>query len=123
MAGFQKTVLMIAIVILIISLIIIGVAMSYATDKNWPPYIPQCPDYWVMDGSGNDTKCINVKNLGVNRCTTANTPGYRNFTINTYKAFGESDDANCRKFTFARDCRVSWDGITYGVTNPCNTTA
>ena len=96
--------------------------MSYANDKNWPPNIPQCPDYWVIDGSGNNTKCINVKNLGVSSCIQPNMPGYRNHVINTNNLFGDDSESNCRKWRWANTCRVSWDGITYGVTNPCNTT-
>ena len=64
MEGFQKIVLFSAIIILIISLIIIGTALSYAKNTTWPPMVPNCPDYWLIDGSGNESKCINIKDLG-----------------------------------------------------------
>jgi len=64
MAGFEQTVLFGAIIILIIALIVIGFALSKSTDQAWPPMIPSCPDYWTVDGSGNNGICVNVKNLG-----------------------------------------------------------
>ena len=32
------------------------------------------------------------------------------------------DNGTCAKYQWASKCNVSWDGITYGVTNPCATT-
>ena len=29
----------------------------------------------------------------------------------------------CAKYNWANNCGVSWDGITYGVNNPCQTTS
>ena len=62
MATFQKIILYSAIIILIITLVIIGIALSNASSsQTWPPMVPQCPDYWSVDGSGN---CVNVHDLG-----------------------------------------------------------
>ena len=63
MEGFQKFVLYAAIFVLILALIFIGLSLSHAKNPVWPPVVPNCPDYWVVDGSGNNTKCINVKDL------------------------------------------------------------
>ena len=63
MDGFQKTILFIAIIILIISLIIIGFALAAGKDSQWPPMVPNCPDYWIADGSGNNAKCVISNNL------------------------------------------------------------
>ena len=60
MASFQKIVLISAIIILIIALLIIGITLIYSKNTNWPPNIPSCPDWWLMDGSGNNQKCINI---------------------------------------------------------------
>ena len=30
-------------------------------------------------------------------------------------------DGNCAKFKWANKCGLTWDGITYGVSNPCAT--
>ena len=32
--------------------------------QEWPPMVPDCPDYWLIDGSGKDSNCINIKDLG-----------------------------------------------------------
>lgn len=107
MDGFQKIVLISAAIMLIVCLVFIGIAL--ATSKNqveWPPMVPDCPDYWTIDGSG---VCVNVKNLGTCASKTMN--------FNT-SAFTGSNEM-CNKYTWATNCNVTWDGITYGVTNPC----
>ena len=30
-------------------------------------------------------------------------------------------DGLCSKYNWANNCGVTWDGITYGVKNPCDT--
>jgi hypothetical protein len=112
MQAFQKTVLGIAIVILIISLIIIGIILRNGKySQTWPPVTPDCPDYWV-DLSGSGGFCVNDKNLG-----TCKTP--MNFTTSQYTG----SNGACAKYNWANNCNISWDGITYGVDNPCNSTS
>jgi hypothetical protein len=119
MEGFQKFVLFTAIIVLIIALIFIGIALSYSNDVTWPPMVPQCPDYWLSDGSGNNSTCINVKDLGT--CKPQN--GDKHLVMNfNGPAFTGSNGA-CAKYTWANNCDVSWDGITYGVNNPCQTSS
>ena len=63
--NFQKTVLTISIVLLIVALIVFG--SMIATDKSeYPPVEAQCPDYWIdmSGGMGTGGYCINTKNLG-----------------------------------------------------------
>ena len=117
MEGFQKIVLFSAIVMLIISLIMIGMALSQTTSQQWPPMTPQCPDYWAIDGSGNNATCVNVKNLGT--CPPSNGKKHLRMNFNN-PAFTGSNEL-CAKYTWATKCGVSWDGITYGVSNPCQT--
>ena len=109
MESFQKFILFAAIIILIIALIFIGLALSKSDSHQWPPIVPECPDYWLIDGSGNNTTCVNVKNLGKCRQNTMNfkTPAFT------------GSNSLCAKYTWATNCGVSWDGITYGVNNPC----
>jgi hypothetical protein len=112
MGGFQKTVLIIALIILLIVLLIIGIVlMSAKANAVWPPVVPNCPDWWISDGSGNKAKCLNPKNLG-----TCNTKSM-DFSGPVYSG----DNATCAKYTWATKCKVAWDGITYGVSNPCDT--
>ena len=115
MEGFQKLVLYAAIVILLISLIFIGTSLSQAKNPVWPPVIPNCPDYWVAEGTGADTKCINVKDLGT--CTPSSGDKHMVMSFNDPTFLGSQ--GTCNKYTWATNCGVSWDGITYGVSNPC----
>ena len=44
--SFQKAVLMIAVVFLILFLVLIGVALKNSTsDQEWPPIVGNCPDF------------------------------------------------------------------------------
>jgi hypothetical protein len=112
MNGFQKIVLIAALIILIIALIFIGIALSNAQNNQWPPMVPQCPDYWQADGSGNNTICTNAMNLG--SCKSV-------MNFNNPPFSGEN--SSCAKYTWANKCGVTWDGITYGVNNPCQTSS
>ena len=57
--NFQKIVLTIATVLLIISLIVFG-SMLYSEAKVYPPTQAQCPDYWIdmSGGIGTGGYCI-----------------------------------------------------------------
>ena len=121
MEGFQKFVLYAAIIILIITLVVIGVALSKSTNNIlWPPMTPECPDYWIIDGSGNNAVCVNVKGLG--SCTTP-AHGHKFYTQNFNTSQFTGSQGVCNKYNWATNtCNVSWDGITYGVTPPdCST--
>jgi hypothetical protein len=116
--SFQKYVLIIALVILIITLLFIGITIKHAKKKEqWPPVIGDCPDYWI-DLLGNGEKCVNVKDLG--SCTKTE-KGQSHYTMDfSVPAFTGSDEL-CSKYNWANKCGVTWDGITYGASNPCNT--
>ncbi len=105
-----------AIVILIIALVIIGIVLSNTkATQVWPPMVPSCPDYWTIDGSGNNATCVNIKDLGTCSATGEN----KHLTMNFNEAPFVGSDGLCSKYTWANKCGVSWDGITYGVNNPC----
>jgi hypothetical protein len=119
METFQKIVLFGAIIVLLIALVVIGVALTYATDQQWPPMTPECPDYWTIDGSGNNSICVNNKDLG----TCPPQSGDKHLTMNfNLPAFTGSNEL-CAKYTWAKKCGISWDGITYGVSNPCQSSS
>lgn len=53
--NFQRIVILIAIVLLIVSMVFIGHALyKQSTDVTWPPKPPKCPDYWTFSSN----KCI-----------------------------------------------------------------
>jgi len=115
MGTFQKIILIMAVVILLITLVIVAFALHKSRNAFWPPLIPSCPDYWLSDGSGNNITCTNVKDLGICNPTTGNKHLVMNF--NTAPFIGTN--GNCAKYTWANECKVAWDGLTYGVSNPC----
>jgi hypothetical protein len=115
MQGFQKFVLFSAIILLIIVLIIIGIALTYSKNQSWPPMVPDCPDYWAIDGSGNNTTCSNVKDLGSCPPIGSN----KHLIMNFNEPLFTGSQGNCNKYKWANKCGISWDGITYGVQNPC----
>jgi len=115
---FQKIVLTVAIIVLIVVLILIGMALSKASsDETWPPVIGACPDYWV-DLSGNGEQCFNSHSLGRCNIPKEGDKATMNFNQNPFN----SDEGACAKYTWANSCKVTWDGITSGVKNPCDTT-
>ena len=105
MASFQKSVLMIAAILLIIALILFAVLMAQST-KKYPPVVANCPDYWIdLSGGINSdgSSCYNVKNLGKAQCKKQ-----MDFNVD----FWTGDDGNCNKQTWAKACDLTWDGIT-----------
>jgi hypothetical protein len=119
MNNFQKFILFFAVFILIITFISIGLAIHNSKIISWPPIVPSCPDYWLIDGSGNNTKCINSKDLG----TCQPSSGDRHLIMDFNDAPYVGSNGNCAKYTWANNCNLSWDGINYGVSNPCNSSA
>jgi len=97
---FQTIVMTTATIILIVSLCFIGMSLyrqKYTAD--YPPVIPNCPDYW--DISGNF--CIAHPDLGNESCRV-NT----DFTLPIWG--GET--GKCDKYKWAKSCNLTWDGIT-----------
>ncbi len=114
---FQKIVLIIATVLLILTLVIIGASLSKASEnETWPPVVGDCPDFWV-DMSGNGEACFNSHSLGKCNIPSKGNPNTKNF--NEYPFTGENGE--CAKYTWAESCHVIWDGINSGVKNPCDT--
>jgi len=116
MEKFQRIIIIVAVILLIISLVLIGILMNNnKKTEQWPPLIGDCPDYWI-DTSGNGSKCVNVQNLG--KCTSSPDPGIFSMDFTTSDYIGSR--GLCNKYNWANTCGVSWDGITYGVENPCH---
>lgn len=114
--NFQKIVLTIATVLLIVILVVIGVSLSKATTgENWPPVVGECPDYWV-DMSGNGEACFNSHSLGRCNIPSDGNPNTMNFNLAPFTG----DNGDCAKYNWANNCKITWDGITSGVKNPCD---
>lgn len=65
--NFQRIVILIAIVLLIVSMVFIGHALyKQSTDVTWPPQTPKCPDYWTLGpktSSDSTQVCKNLLNV------------------------------------------------------------
>lgn len=107
--AFQMFVLVVAAIGLILSLTVVALMIKRQNKAQWPPVVPDCPDWWKssLDSNGN-VVCTNVQNLG-----TCPGPFYPNSSQYT------GADGACNKYTWATNCGIQWDGITYGVDNPC----
>lgn len=100
---FQKNVIMVASVVLIVLLAIIGYLLSKSTSGDtWPPTISKCPDYW-QDTSGEGKNCLNVEKLG--NCGGDIAPGF------DMRAFSKPE-ALCSSKTAITNCNLTWSGIT-----------
>jgi hypothetical protein len=116
--NFQRIILICAIILLILCLILIGmVLVNSKSTQQWPPLVGDCPDYWV-DTSGNGSQCVNIKDLGI--CNAlGQTTGHLTKDFSQSPFTGST--GTCEKYKWATGCKVTWDGITYGVPNPCDT--
>ena len=97
---FQKLVLIIATVILVIFMFSIWLLVRNAATKyKFPPMVSQCPDCWINIGTN---KCSNAKNLGT--CSDK----VMDFSEPKYQG-PKGDVAKCK---WAKSCGLVWDGIT-----------
>ena len=111
LGNFNRTVLLIASVLLILGLIIIGfLIVKSVQDSAYPPVISDCPDYWNVkyDSVTQNKKCVNNSinpGLDSDEC--------RNYPVSLFSVNGSSDaDIICAKNKWAKRCNIHWDGIT-----------
>lgn len=123
MDGFQKAIVAAGVILLIISLVFIGVIMKKANESEaWPPILGDCPDYWVDLGK-DGSACYNPKKLGSCNIPTKDNKNTMDFTKDAFTG----DDGACNKKKWSQKCSknaeigpIAWDGITYGVADPCD---
>lgn len=107
--NFYKTVFIVALVILVVSLAFIGTALT-SSSKNmvFPPNISKCPDNYetVYDEFGEFVSCRNTASV-ISDC------GEEDFNDDSYKMPGVgSTSGACAKKKWAKNCQVDWDGLT-----------
>ena len=117
LSDFQKNVLYVLIILLVIILVFTAI-INYYTNKNKNKDIPfpktqqACPDYWEDHSTNADgSKCVNTKNLGTSR----------NKTMDFSKSLWKSSQGLCNKAAWAKKCNLSWDGITNNKRIQCKT--
>lgn len=96
MDTFQKSVLIIALFVLIALLISVGILLNkHSKNTNWPPTQNTCPDYWTEDTNGTCT----VGDLNKGNGTQNNTDGVK-------------DSTRCEKRDWAITNGIMWSGVS-----------
>ena len=106
--NFYKVIIIIAIIFLILSMSMVGVALISSNNENirFPPNTSDCPDFYVKNEDG---KCENVKLIG----TDSSGCNIQNFNSDQYLNTGMGPASGiCNKKKWAESCKVNWDGIT-----------
>jgi len=103
--GFQKVVLIIALVIFSFSLLFIAAMISKNNSKKkWPPETATCPPFFEVRENSGQIQCkqINEERYTENKC--------KMFPSGITESL--TDKSNSEKCTWANSCGIVWDGIT-----------
>ena len=117
MASFNKTVIISALVILVISLTILGVFVAKSlSEAKFPPIDADCPDYWDIElTSDGKTKCVNNTNINTytNISKQGNDQKCSDYPTDSFYANGSGPTSVlCSKYDWANTCGIVWDGVT-----------
>jgi hypothetical protein len=107
--NFYKTVCIVALVILIISLAFIGSALA-SSSKNtaFPPNISKCPDNSEIDYEYGEF--VSCKTQSQNSDSSCQVNSFSDASYNM-PGIGSTSGA-CEKKRWAKKCGVDWDGLT-----------
>ena len=114
--NFQKTLALIAFLLLIIIYIIYIISLKYnkTSSSTFPEIIADCHDYWNANVENGINVCSNIKNLGnIEDTICPTTMNFNIFPFNTEKG-------NCYKADWAKKCNLTWDGITNNSNANCS---
>ena len=102
--NFQFSILIFAIVLVIVGTLVLRYSVKSSIEsQKWPPYIANCPDYWI-DTTGDGSAC---------KSSTMNvSPAVGCFGIVNFNQF-----STCEKYNHSNQCGIYWDGINYGNTS------
>jgi hypothetical protein len=101
--GFQKTVLIIALVILTFSIIFIATVISKnEANKQWPPETATCPPYYIVTKDNTCERDPNAPKIG--------TTNSQCDTFNLKSSSGIKSDRD--KCLWANECKIHWDGVS-----------
>ena len=119
---FQKVVMIVCLIFLVICLILIGISLYRNRFKEkFPPVVGTCPDYWddVTNSDEHGKKkgivCMNTglnpppdlaNNMGSQMC-----PG-NGKTMSFTSGRWHGKNGICHKASWARECGIVWDGVT-----------
>ena len=115
---FNKIVLIIATIVLIVMLVLLYIFLSKALfEDSYPPVVSDCPDYWDISlNSNGEQECID--NLKINSGSGAS--NCRNILPALFEVGGQhKDGVICNRYDIAKECNLIWDGIT-NTSKDCN---
>lgn len=120
MDPFYKTVVIVAIVMLILALIGLGVLMQEQDTKTeYPPQQSACPDHWSSTSVPNQCKINTDSGTALNVGNFDKTDGYSD----DYMTYSVDDSSNklvtfkssllvCDKKKWANKYNIVWDGVS-----------
>jgi len=122
LGNFNRTVLIVASILLIFGLIIVGFfIVKSLEDSAYPPIISDCPDYWNVLYDANANKDKKCQHNYINR--PISNAECNNYPTSEFNKIGSSvDDIICAKHRWAKKCNIQWDGITNNSKACLNTT-
>ncbi len=112
--SFKYMIFLTTIIIFFITLFFLWYILTSRNQLQWPPIIANCPDYWE-DQNGDGSKCVNKHKMGICAMSSPNTIDFNKIPYN-------SSNGKCAKYTWAKNCKVTWDGVTTQNKNPCSDT-
>jgi hypothetical protein len=116
--GFQKTVLIVALVILTLSIIVMGTIISKnESSKKWPPEVSTCPPYYstVRDTSTSVLQCkLDSDNPNAPKVNPNKENNCTNGTVfNLQENPGNTIISEQDRCIWANNCGIVWDGISH----------
>lgn len=107
--SFNRTVLIITVILVIIALIITGILiLKSLREQNFPPIVSDCPDYWNVERtSSNNVNCVNKTSVNTGKYNSDCT----NYPVSGF-AGNTPQDVICNKYKWAKKCGIIWDGIS-----------
>lgn len=116
MNSFNRTVVIIAGILLVTLLVILAISLSKSLfNEAYPPIVPDCPDYWEVQYDSNDkARCVNHSGVNLGNTSLEDCGDYTSYFDR------HSDEGNCNRYNWAKKCSVNWDGITNSSVDFCN---
>ena len=125
MEAFYVVTLVAAVTILIIILTVLGVLMSYQTNKlSYPPKASTCPDYWTFDGqncqypTSGPNRGTYITATGPVQVDPSNVAPFAPDIISNWH-FSPTDpkwttkqSAICAQHHWATTNQIEWDGVS-----------
>lgn len=121
LSTFNKVIIMVTSIVLIISLLVYGLLINSAQKNNYkfPPKISKCPDYWDISNNADDTYCIqrgiNTNNNvfpTVNNSILSVDVNYKDISYNTDIMKYNDKDSICSIYEWSNSNKISWSGIS-----------